>query len=147
MRLAPRENRAKDYRRARELRNTASPVEQKLWHQLRDAAKAGNLKFRRQQPVHPYIADFACMAARLLVELDGDSHLSTVAYDERREAFLRNKGFTVLRFTNDEVVQNAEGVAIRIVEQAQYLLNAPLPDPPREGEGILSSAESFFKHA
>ncbi|MDR3450932.1 MAG: endonuclease domain-containing protein [Alphaproteobacteria bacterium] len=137
MRLAPHDNTAKDYRRARELRNNASPVENTLWAVLREAAKIAGLKFRRQQPLHPYIADFACMQARLLVELDGDSHANSVAYDKVRDRKLREMGFSILRFCNDDVVQNAEGVAARIIERA-HLLNAPLPNPPHKGEGTAA---------
>lgn len=137
MRLAYHDNTTKDYRRARGLRNNVSPIEQKLWRILREAAKIAGLRFRRQQPLHPYIADFACMSAKLLVELDGDTHAESEGYDRMRDAKLRSMGYNILRFCNDDVVRNAEGVAAAIIEKA-LLLNAPLPAPPREGEGNLS---------
>jgi very-short-patch-repair endonuclease len=137
-RINKHENTPADYRRARELRNNASPVENILWPVLREAAKLVGLKFRRQQVIHPYIADFACMSVKLVVELDGDSHVQTVAYDRAREQALCGLGFTVLRFCNDDVVKNAEGVVVRIIEQA-LRLRTPLPNPPRKGEGIFSN--------
>jgi BirA family biotin operon repressor/biotin-[acetyl-CoA-carboxylase] ligase len=108
--------------------------------------KQRNLKFRRQHAVHPYIADFACMAARLLIELDGYSHDARQGYDAGRDAYLRQKGFFILRFGNDEVLGNVEGVAEAILNHAERLvmnmkaapaLHSPLPDPPHEGAGTL----------
>ncbi|MDR3423668.1 MAG: acyloxyacyl hydrolase [Alphaproteobacteria bacterium] len=122
MRLDTHDNTSQDYRRAREMRNIASPVENKLWVVLREAAKASGLKFRRQQAVHPFIAAFACMKARLLVEQDGDSHANSESYDRSRDKKLKEMGFVVLRFANDDVVQNAEGVAMEIVHQAGRLV-------------------------
>jgi very-short-patch-repair endonuclease len=152
MRLYAHNNTTKDYRRARNLRNNASPIEEKLWRVLREAAKAEGLKFRRQQAVHPYIADFACMEARLLIELDGDTHANKKGYDLARDKKLRDMGFVVLRYTNDDVVQNVDGVAMKIIHQAagltqntksEFLLNSPLPNPPREGEGISTCPNTF----
>jgi very-short-patch-repair endonuclease len=74
MQIKHRENTEEDYKRAKALRNDASPFERRLWDGIRAMAAARKLKFRRQQVIHPYIADFACMKARLLVELDGFSH-------------------------------------------------------------------------
>ncbi|MFA4994391.1 MAG: endonuclease domain-containing protein [Bdellovibrionales bacterium] len=122
MRLCPHGNTAKDYRRARNLRNDPSPIENKLWAVLRTAAKAQKLKFRRQQALHPYIADFACMEARLLVELDGDTHAVRKKYDEARDDKLQKMGFTVLRFTNDDVMKNVDGVTETIILQAVMLV-------------------------
>jgi len=155
MRLDPHDNTAKDYARARKLRNNASPIENKLWLILREAAKANGLIFRRQQVLHPYIADFACMKARLLIELDGDTHADSKEYDDVRDNKLRRMGFIVLRFANDDVVQNVEGMVMEIIRQAVRLVQnnkrdclriSPLPrikcgagsNPPRKGEEILS---------
>ena len=121
MRLNAHSNTPKDYRRARSLRNDASPIEQKLWPVLRDAAKSKGLKFRRQQVIHPYIADFACMEVRLLIEIDGDTHATSKGYDEARDDKLRKIGFTVLRFTNDDVMKNVDGVAETIILNAVRL--------------------------
>ena len=152
MRLECHNNTTKDYRRARDLRNNASPVENKLWPVLRVAAKAKGLKFRRQQAVHPYVADFACMDARLLIELDGDTHASKGKYDKVRDDKLRKMGFAVLRFGNDDVVNNVDGVVMEIIRRAvglvqdrqgNLLRNSPLPDPPREGEGKFITPPSM----
>ncbi|MDX2028202.1 MAG: DUF559 domain-containing protein [Alphaproteobacteria bacterium] len=144
MRLNEHRNTADDYRQARDLRNNASPVEKKLWVALREAAALRGLKFRRQQSVHPFIADFACMEARLLVELDGSSHDARLGYDKARDADLRQRGFHILRFSNAEVMENVEGIVEAILARAEQLiksggfarqLSSPLPNPPHEGEG------------
>ncbi|HUY69351.1 MAG TPA: DUF559 domain-containing protein [Alphaproteobacteria bacterium] len=153
MRLNEHGNTALDYRRARELRNNASPFEKKLWAVLRTEATAHGLKFRRQVALHPFIADFACLEARLLVELDGDSHDARQEYDRKRDSDLQQREFSVLRFSNEDVKKNVEGVVEMILATAdrlvrereqQSLLMAPLPriksgagsNPPHEGEGI-----------
>jgi very-short-patch-repair endonuclease len=144
MRLNDHDNTKLDYERARRLRNESSPFEKKLWIALREQAKSHGIKFRRQQAIHPFIADFACMEARLLVELDGVSHDSRVAYDKARDDDLKCRGFFILRFSNKDVAQNTIGIADTIIVQAEKLIeknglaclrNAPLPNPPHEGEG------------
>jgi len=121
VRLNGHQNSATDYGRAGALRNGASPVEKKLWVVLREEAKAREFKFRRQVALHPYVADFACMETRLLVELDGSSHEAQQNYDARREEHLRQMGFHVLRFSNDEVTNNVEGVVLAIMAKAEGL--------------------------
>jgi very-short-patch-repair endonuclease len=151
MRLNRHSNTSSDYRRAKVLRNNASPVERKLWVVLRDQAAEKNLKFRRQHVVHPYIADFARMKARLLIELDGSSHDAKQRYDTQREKFLHSMGYSVLRFSNDEVIHNVQGVVEMILRKAERLLNnpqqsaqsnSPLPNPPRKGEGVQTAPVS-----
>jgi len=144
MRLNTHGNTAKDYRCGRALRNNATPAEKKLWRVLREIAKVNGLKFRRQQPIHPFIADFACMEIRLLVELDGDTHANQVVYDKKRDRELRSKGFQILRYGNRDIAQNLNGVAQDIINKALILkskrlslLNSPLPGPPHEGEGEI----------
>lgn len=122
MRLNQHANTPKDYRRARDLRNNASPIERKFWRVLRDNAAAQGLKFRRQHVVHPSIADFACLQARLLVELDGDSHNARQTYDREREKYLRVMGYHVMRFSNDDAYRHTESVVMMIVERAVMLL-------------------------
>jgi len=99
--------------RAKSLRANMTPPEIKLWNILR----AGHLgvKFVRQMPIAPYIADFAAREYRLVIELDGDSHAGREAYDAARTAFIESKGFRVLRFGNSEVTINPEGVARAIL--------------------------------
>ncbi|MFO1247581.1 MAG: endonuclease domain-containing protein [Alphaproteobacteria bacterium] len=89
---------------ARQLRRAQTDAERKLWSALRSRQFAG-FKFRRQQPVGPYIADFACFEARLIIELDGDQHGTDQgsAYDRARTRFLERDGFQVLRFPNRDI--------------------------------------------
>jgi len=109
--------------RALQLRRDATAPERILWSVL-GARKLGGLKFRRQHPIEPYIVDFYCASAKLIVELDGDSHDGREDYDQRREAFLRNLGFKVVRVSNDEVLNNLDGVAEYIFREAG---GKPLP--------------------
>ena len=115
MRLNDHKNTQADYKRSRRLRNEASTIERKLWKVLSEQAVVRGLKFRRQQVIHPYIADFACMAAKVLIEIDGDSHAGREEYDFAREQFLGREGYTVLRFSNQDVVENTLGVVETIL--------------------------------
>lgn len=101
---------------ARELRNGATDAERHLWRYLRRRQLAG-FKFRRQFPVAGYIADFACVPARLIVELDGGLHADAVAYDQRRAERLAANGFRVLRFWNDDVLRGTDAVLEQILRQ------------------------------
>ena len=92
---------------ARSLRRKPTDAERKLWFALRDRRFA-RFKFRRQQPIGPYIADFACFGVKLIIELDGDQHGSDrgVAYDAARTRFLEKDGFRVVQLPNHEVHRN-----------------------------------------
>jgi len=96
---------------ARHLRRNQTDVERKLWYALRDRRFAG-FKFRRQQPIGPYIVDFVCFEAKLVVELDGAQHGfdANVAADEIRSNFLRHDGFRVKRFGNHDLLQHFDAV-------------------------------------
>ena len=89
-------------RRARALRQATTPAEARLWQHLRDRRLNG-LKFRRQHPIGPFYADFCCSAARLVVEVDGDTHGERAAYDTRRTEWLSQAGYEVVRVTNEDV--------------------------------------------
>jgi very-short-patch-repair endonuclease len=102
---------------ARVLRRDATDVERLMWLLLRDR-RLQNIKFRRQVPIGPFVADFASIAHRLVVELDGGQHADS-AYDTRRDAFLAAEGWRVLRFWNNDVMQNRDGVLLVIVEAAE----------------------------
>jgi len=130
MRMLPHENTEEDYVRAHRLRNEASPVERKLWRVLSVQAAARRIKFRRQQVIHPYIADFGCLAARVLIEIDGASHDSREEYDERRDGFLKQQGYSVLRFANKEVVENVEAVVETILVHTEARLKEICCPPP-----------------
>ncbi|MEX0694196.1 MAG: endonuclease domain-containing protein [Rhodospirillales bacterium] len=101
--------------RARTLRRNMTSPEAMLWRQLR-ARRLFDLKFRRQVPIGPYIVDFLCEDRGLVVEVDGDTHASQIAYDRRRDTFLNAAGFYVLRVTNRDVIHNLDGVLIRIAD-------------------------------
>ena len=94
---------------ARSLRKENVPAEALLWKALRNRALAG-FKFRRQHPVGPYIADFACVASKIIVEADGESHLTDAPRDSKRTRFLEENGWLVLRFWNTQVYDELEGV-------------------------------------
>jgi len=87
----------------------ATDAERLLWSRLRRRQLAG-FKFRRQHQVGLYICDFACLDQRLVVELDGSQHAENLAYDTRRDQFLRSAGFRVLRFWNNDVMAHTEDV-------------------------------------
>ena len=108
--------------RARQLRHAQTDAETLLWKHLRDRQMLG-LKFRRQRPIGPYFADFACLDVALVIELDGGQHgeSQAVAHDLRREAFMRQAGFTTLRFWNHEVLTQTEAVLERILQTLQTL--------------------------
>lgn len=93
---------------ARALRRNLTDAETKLWRGLR-AGQIGGAKFRRQVPMGPYVADFLCYDARVLVEVDGGQHAAS-ARDAVRDRWFAQQGFRVLRFWNNEVLQNLDGV-------------------------------------
>ena len=95
--------------RARELRLGATDAERLLWSRLRLRQLKG-FRFRRQHPIDHYIADFACIDARLVVELDGAHHIDQVDADQRRSDDLQALGFRVIRFWNDDVLLRTEHV-------------------------------------
>jgi very-short-patch-repair endonuclease len=131
MNLAPQQK-----RRARRLRQQMTPTETRLWRLLRSRRFAG-VKFRRQQPLGPFIADFFCDQARLVVELDGQSHVAKAAYDEQRDRWLKEHGYQVVRVWDSDVYANCEGVlraidnALALTRHSASLRVRPLP----EGEG------------
>jgi very-short-patch-repair endonuclease len=101
--------------RARALRRAMSPAEVALWQILR--TRPAGLKFRHQHPAGPYVLDFYCAARKLAVEIDGIAHEmgDNPARDERRDAWLRRKGYRVLRITAKELLSNVEGVVAHIL--------------------------------
>jgi very-short-patch-repair endonuclease len=109
--------------RARKLRKDASFPERLLWSRLRGGRLCG-LKFRRQHPVGPFVADFFCHDAMLVVELDGMSHVGQADYDERRSEFLRQEGLRVLRVSNDDVLKDMESVLVGILRECGVGLEA-----------------------
>jgi very-short-patch-repair endonuclease len=104
--------------RAKQLRQTMTRAETLLWRYLK-ANRIDGLGFRRQTPIRNYIADFVCLSAKLIVELDGESHdfEERQEADQARDAFFASEGFHVLRFTNEQVMSNLEGV-VEVIRQA-----------------------------
>ena len=118
-------------RNARILRREMTDAERKLWSHLR--GEQLGVKFRRQHPLGSYVADFACLAPKLIVELDGSQHADQVDYDARRDAFLRAQGFAVPRFGSDEPFLNIEGVLMVIAAQIAARQRPPSQPSPRGG--------------
>jgi very-short-patch-repair endonuclease len=95
--------------RAKQLRRDMTPPEIKLWSRLR-AGRLQDIKFVKQAPIAPYVADFAARDLGLVIELDGDSHAGREDYDAARTAFIESQGYRVIRFSNSDVMTNIEGV-------------------------------------
>ncbi len=135
----------KTLQHARDLRKELTEAEKRLWQLLRQESLG--IKFRKQHPIGPYIVDFAAYEPKLIVELDGGQHATpdAIAYDHQRTEFLQQQGFAILRFWNNEMLENSEAVLTKIVEMAQSI--SPHPNSPPEGEGtpklaVLSSDEA-----
>ncbi|TAM99636.1 MAG: endonuclease domain-containing protein [Rhodanobacteraceae bacterium] len=120
---------------AKSLRIALTDAERKLWFHLR-GSRLGGMKFRRQHPIPPYIVDFYCETAKLAVELDGSQH--NEAIDQRRSRYLADQGLCILRFWDNDVLQNTEAALEIILSTAQELTLTPNPSP--EGEGEKSKA-------
>ncbi len=119
---------------SRTMRHEATEGEKRLWYKLRDR-QLNNFKFKRQHPVSSYILDFVCLEKKLVVEVDGETHANDQHYDTERTKYLEQRGYRIIRFSNNEVLNNTQGVLQDILEH----LNAPSPLPSlQRGEGILS---------
>lgn len=113
---------------AKHLRRNLTEVEKKLWYHLR-AKRFSEYKFRRQHPIECYVVDFICLKAKLIIELDGGQHSKESDYDNKRTRFLEAKGFHMLRFWNNDVLENREAVLERILETLS-------PSLSLKGEGV-----------
>lgn len=98
-------------------------AEQRLWYHLR-AHRFMDRKFKRQKPIGRYVVDFVCLEEKLIIELDGGQHADNIEYDQERDAWLRGEGYTVLRFWNNQLMENMDGV----LEQIRLTLS-PGPSP------------------
>jgi very-short-patch-repair endonuclease len=127
--------------RIKELRTQQTEAEQKLWTLLRSRRFSG-FKFRRQQPIDRYIADFCCLEAKLVIEVDGGHHAEQMEDDERRTQYLEENGFKVLRFWNNEVMKETHSVLEMI--HASLLSPSPglRPPSPARGEGTAPPRRS-----
>jgi very-short-patch-repair endonuclease len=110
---------AKGYERAHQLRKEMTPAERKLWAYLR-TNKINGIKFQRQHAVGNYILDFCAIKEKLVIELDGSQHLDQEDYDEERTYYLVSQGYKVLRFWNNQVMNDIEGV----IKEIAYMLES-----------------------
>jgi very-short-patch-repair endonuclease len=117
--------------RARELRNSATAAERVLWARLHARQVAG-VRFNRQVPIGPFICDFVSRSWRLVIEVDGGQHDWRSDEDAARTRFIEQQGFRVIRFWNNEVLEQIEGV---VAEIERVLVAMPCPDPSRKREG------------
>ena len=115
---------------AKRLRTDMTAAEARLWYHLR-AKRLSGVKFRRQAVIGPFIADFTCRAAMLVIEIDGDTHGSTAEYDTERTVYLEQQGWHVIRFTNTDVMHNLEAVLSSIGQRLPLSLTLS-PEGERE---------------
>ncbi|MGZ8285061.1 MAG: endonuclease domain-containing protein [Allosphingosinicella sp.] len=126
--------------RARQLRREMTPQERLLWGQLRGRRFEG-FKFRKQMWLSGYIADFACPDARLVIEADGSQHADNLEYDRERERAFASLGWRTLRFWNNEIIENLDGV-LTVIASALPSPSRPASPPafpsPLQGEGAIA---------
>ena len=122
--------------RARQLRRDSTEAEKRLWRALRTTLP--DRKWRRQMPVGPYFADFACFAERGIIELDGGQHANASDYDAARTHFLKSQGYRVLRYWNNDVMTNIDGVLTTIADAL-----SPSPSQPSAGPLPLPVGEGL----
>jgi very-short-patch-repair endonuclease len=112
--MPARRTTAKGYDAARKLRKDPTPAERKLWAVIRNDQLGVN--FRRQHALGKYIVDFCSLKPKLVIELDGSQHLQRQEYDQERTAYLESQGYKVIRFWNNDVMNNIEGVILSIMQ-------------------------------
>ncbi|HJS20652.1 MAG TPA: endonuclease domain-containing protein [Anaerolineales bacterium] len=110
----PKRSNPKTKHKAIELRKESTPAERKLWSRIRDDQLG--VTFRRQHAVGNYIPDFCSPNAKLIVELDGSQHLVQEEYDEERTKYLESLGYRVIRFWNNDVINNMDAVMLAIIQ-------------------------------
>jgi very-short-patch-repair endonuclease len=126
----------KGYERARQLRNSLTPAEARLWSRLRGNL-LGGVSFRRQHAIGPFVVDFCAPKLKLVIELDGGQHANQAAYDAERTTFLEQEGYRVLRFWNNQVERDTNGVvtailqAMRLEDPLPSFAKDPLPSSPK----------------
>ncbi|MBU0593322.1 MAG: endonuclease domain-containing protein [Gammaproteobacteria bacterium] len=121
---------------ARENRKNPTSAETRMWQQVLRMRQLAQYKFLRQKPIGSFVVDFYCAELRLAIEIDGHDHAEKTGDDLKRTQFLNGLGLTVIRYANDEVMGNMEGVYDDLVSQIQNLTSTP-PDLPFSGEGLI----------
>jgi very-short-patch-repair endonuclease len=121
---------------ARQLRSTPTDAEIRLWSRLRRKQLDG-FRFRRQHPIGPYIVDFFCPEAKLIVEVDGGQHNVDEEKDERRTRWLEERGYRVIRFWNNDALSNTDAAVLAVLEELRG--GYPLPTLPLKGGGAKLS--------
>ncbi|MBN1377833.1 MAG: DUF559 domain-containing protein [Gammaproteobacteria bacterium] len=116
---------------AKALRSQSTDARRLLWHYLR-ARRLDGFKFRRQLVIEPYIVDFVCLDARLIIEADGGQHGDQRKYDNQKTAYLETRGYRVLRFWNHEILTDTQDVLEKIHRE---LIQSPHPNPSPGGRG------------
>lgn len=113
-------------KRARQLRKQMSAAEARMWDYLR-TLKAEGFHFRRQVPLGRYYADFACHHARQVIEIDGDTHFTRtgIDHDLERDRFLRAEGYRTIRYINDDVLHNMDGVVLHLLSRLAEMPQSP----------------------
>jgi very-short-patch-repair endonuclease len=119
--------------RARSLRKNMTDVERLLWGRLRNR-QLGGYKFRRQHPIGQFFVDFVCLEKKLVIEVDGGQHAMNLDADVKRSDYLKERGFRVLRFWNNEVLEERESV-LSVILSSLFKVDPPHPDPlpPKAG--------------
>ena len=118
---------------ARTLRRAMTDGERLLWKKLR--GEQLDVKFRRQHPLGSYVADFACLAPRLIIEIDGSQHADQQAYDAKREAFFKSQGFELMRFPANLPFSDLQSMVEAIYNRLTVLAAlAPIPAFPQRGK-------------
>ena len=134
---------------ARKLRTNQTEAEKKLWYNLR-AHRFGNYGFRRQYPIdEKYIADFVCLEKKLIIELDGGQHTEQIKYDQQRTKYLTAKGFAIIRFWNNEIMENLDGVLTLISESLRSSPSLTLPRKREREQEVLAGMQLtgyFLEH-
>lgn len=126
--------------RARALRRDMTPAEKLLWSRLR-GRRLGGFKFKRQEWIGPFIADFYCWEAKLIVEVDGSQHGEREQYDRGRTRYLRGAGFRAIRFWNNQVMNEPDGVPAAILAVLEERVPSPSRPAPRAGPLPLPEGE------
>jgi very-short-patch-repair endonuclease len=126
-------------KRAKEMRRNPTKSEAILWSHLRNRQIEGR-KFRHQVWIGPFVVDFVCLKAKLVIEADGSQHLDNAEYDHHRSLFLEGEGFCILRFWNNEVIENIEGV-LELVRDRLLSQTRPSPSPASRGPLPLPRGE------